>query len=323
MRNLITDVAGIFVGHADDPAGRTGVTVVRAPTGGAHAAVDVRGGGPGTRETDALGPAGTVEVAHAVVLAGGSAFGLAAASGAQDILASRGIGFSVGAARVPIVPAAVVFELLNGGARPEALAHHYATLGAAAAENAFAADPGTSRLGTVGAGYGATTARYCGGLGEASTQTSDGTVVGALAVVNPVGCVTQNASDPRFWASDLEQADEFASSQWAGDARWSSHAAEVSQQPPLKGHAVGARENVGGVHGAARADTIGRTNTIVAVVATDAPLGKAQCQRLAIMAQTGLARAVWPTHTPLDGDVVFALATGRHDRTQDNSLPGG
>ena len=278
-RNLLTDVAGLTVGNAHDARVVSGVTVVLPPPG-TIAAVDVRGGGPGTRDTDALSLAGTVDEVHGLVLAGGSAFGLSAATGVQVWLAERGIGFQVGSARVPIVPQAILFDLLNGGDKAWRSSPPYEALAGAACDAAS----DTFALGSVGAGFGATTATLRGGLGSASEALGDGLVVGALAAVNPVGSVT--VGDTRhFWAAPLERLSEFC-----------GHGMPVpvpadALRPRLKGGPPG-------------------QSTTLAVVATNARLDKRQAHRLAVMAQTGLARAIYPVHTPLDGDVVFALATG-------------
>ncbi len=280
-RNLITDIAGLRVGNAHDAAAMTGVSVV-LPQGPVTAAVDVRGGGPGTRETDALGLAGVVGEVHGLVLSGGSAFGLDAAGGVQRWLAQRGIGFAVGAARVPIVPQAVLFDLGNGGYKAWGMDPPYARLALAACD--AAADRFV--LGSAGAGFGATTATLRGGLGSCSTTLDDGVMVGALVAVNAVGAVTVG-DGKHFWAAPFERAREYGGHGVARD--WSSSATVIQ----LKG---GARA--------------GPTNTTIAVVATNARLDKAQCHRLAVMAQTGMSRAVYPVHTPLDGDTVFALSTG-------------
>lgn len=292
-RNLITDVEGIAVGSAHDATICSGVTVV-LPQPCCTASVDVRGGGPGTQETDALGLEGSVEEAHAIVLSGGSAFGLAAASGARDWLASKGIGFPVREARVPIVAQAILFDLLNGGTK-ESLSGAYARLArdacAAATHEGFA-------LGTAGAGYGATTANLRGGLGSASADAGNGVTVGALVAANPVGTVTMGDT-PHFWAHPFERDAEFGG--LGPPAGWSG----PPNPPPLKGR-------------------LGESTTI-AVVATNAVLDKRAARRLAVMAQTGLARAIHPVHTPLDGDVVFAIATNKvplSDTTVELALMG-
>lgn len=278
MRNLITDVAGLRVGNAEDAALGSGVTAILfdAP---AVASVDVRGGGPGGRETDLLDPAMTVERADAIVLAGGSAFGLDAASGAQAFLRAQGRGFVVGTARVPIVPAAIVFDLLNGGDKGWDRYPPYRELGYAAAERAaqeFA-------LGSAGGGLGATTATFKGGLGSASALTREGVTVGAVVVVNAVGSATLGEG-PWFWAAPFEQGAEFGGRGFP---------------PVLPADALAVRTKGGAL-----------ANTTIALVATDAALSKPQARRLAVMAQDGLSRALYPVHTPLDGDTVFAAATG-------------
>lgn len=278
MRNLITDIDGVRVGHAQDRALASGTTAIVFDKA-AVAAVDVRGGGPGTRETELLDPAMTVETVEAIVLSGGSAFGLDAAAGAQAWLVEQGRGFAIGSARVPIVPTAIVFDLLNGGDKRWGRFPPYRDLGYAAASNAakgFA-------LGSAGAGLGATTVNLKGGLGSASERLSSGIMVGALVIVNACGSVTVG-DGPHFWAAPFEIGNEF------GGRGFPSAMPRDALAPRLKG---GAGEN-----------------TTIALVATDAALNPGQARRLAMMAQTGLARAIYPVHTPLDGDVVFAAATG-------------
>lgn len=277
-RNLITDVAGVAVGSAHDATIRSGVTVVLSPDGGV-AAVDIRGGGPGTLETEALALDGMVDEVHAIVVSGGSAFGLAAATGVREWLAERGVGFAIRDARVPIVSQAILFDLLNGGDK-EQLSEAYARL---AKEACQAATDQHFDLGSVGAGFGATTANLRGGLGSASVAVGDRFVVGALVAANPVGAVTMGET-AHFWAHAFERESEFGG--LGGPPDW----AYPPERPPLKG---GPGEN-----------------TTLAVVATNARLDKREARRLAIMAQTGLARAIHPVHTPLDGDTVYALATG-------------
>jgi L-aminopeptidase/D-esterase-like protein len=275
----ITDVPGVRVGHWTDPVARTGCTVVLLPAEGAVAGVDVRGSAPGTRETDLLRPGMLVERVHAICLSGGSAFGLAAADGVMRYLRERGIGLSVGPVHVPIVPAAVVFDLTTGAADvfPGAGEGYKACLGAEAAA-------GPPAEGAVGAGTGATVGKLLGpdraspgGVGTAAVRLPGGAVVGVLAVVNAVGDV---------------------------------HARDGS---PL----AGARGEDGGLAGAWRV-VLGETavppppgaSTTLAVVATDADLDKAQCGKLAQLAQDGLALAIRPAHTMFDGDTVFAVSTG-------------
>ncbi len=283
MRNLITDVPGVNVGHGHDMrlgSGATALIFDRPAVG----SVDLRGGGPGTRETALLDPAQTVEGIDAITLSGGSAFGLDAASGVQAWLKEQGRGFAVGAARVPIVPAAILFDLNNGGDKNWGRFPPYRELGYAAAASA-AAD---FTLGSVGAGTGASTVGCKGGLGSASAQCSDGPIVGALAAVNAAGSVLVG-SGPWFWAAPFEQNGEF------GDRGWPS---------PFPADALEVRTKFSA-----------RASTTLVVVATDAKLSKAQAKRLAIMAQSGLSRAIYPIHTPLDGDVMFAVSTG------DKALP--
>ena len=283
MRNLITDVVGVRVGNAEDASLGSGVTTIifdRAVTG----SVDVRGGGPGTRETALLDPAQTVEGIDAIVLSGGSAFGLDAASGVQAWLREQGRGFHIRDAVVPIVPAAIMFDLLNGGDKNWGRYPPYRDLGYAAAAAAASAD---LKLGSVGAGLGATTATLKGGLGSTSAQTRGGITVGALAVVNAVGSVTVG-DGPWFWSAPFEIGGEFG-----------GHGMPASFTPEMLAMRI---------KGAAAATAIENT-TLVAVV-TDAILTKAQARRLAMLAQTGFARAIYPVHAPLDGDLVFAAATG-------------
>lgn len=279
LRNLLTDVPGILVGHADDARLGSGVTAIvfEEP---AVAAIDVRGGGPGTRETDLLQPAMTVERIDAITLSGGSAFGLDAASGVQAWLREQGRGFAVREARVPIVPGAILFDLLNGGDKSWGRFPPYRELGHAAARAASA----DFALGSAGAGLGATTVNLKGGIGSASARTRDGTLVGALAAVNPAGGVVIG-DGPHFWAAPFERGSEF------GGRGFPHSVPPGALAPRTKGDP--------------------RASTVLAMIATDAALTKSQAQRLAVMAQTGLTRAVYPVHTPLDGDVVFAAATGR------------
>ena len=276
--NLITDVVGLGVGNAHDSRLRSGVTVVLFDQP-AVAAVDVRGGGPGSRETDLLAPENTVQAIDALVLSGGSAFGLDAAGGVQARLREQGRGFAVRSVRVPIVPAAALFDLLNGGDKDWGLLSPYRDFGVAAVDAArrdFA-------LGSAGAGSGATTADLRGGLGSASAVSPDGYMVGALVAVNAVGQTTIG-DGPHFWASPYEIGSEFGGLGWP---------------VPFPSTAL-----------TLRAKGLPAGNTTIAVVATDARLTKAQARRLAVAGQDGLARAIRPVHTPLDGDTVFAAATG-------------
>jgi D-aminopeptidase len=278
-RNLLTDISGIQVGHADDARAATGVTAILfdAPV---VAAVDVRGGGPGSRETDLLDPARTVAAVDAIVLSGGSAFGLDAASGVQAFLRQTGRGYAVGTARVPIVPGAILFDLLNGGDKEWGRYPPYRELAYAAAGLASA----DFQLGSVGAGLGATTVNFKGGIGSASAVTDTGFMVGALAAVNAAGSVVID-DGPWFWAAPYEHNGEFGGHGWPATA------------VPPRAMAV-------------RTKGAPRQSTTLVVVATDAALSKGQARHLAVMAHDGLARAIYPVHTPLDGDIVFAAATG-------------
>ena len=287
-RNLITDVPGLAIGNAHDPKLMSGVTVL-LPEQPLTAAIDVRGGGPGTRESDALALSGTVEEIHGLALAGGSAFGLAAASAVQSFLAQRNIGFQIGRAIVPIVPQAVLFDLLNGGdkstiTRPKG-ASPYEELARLACDGATS---GSFEIGSTGAGFGATTATVRGGLGSSSTTLPNGLTVGALVAVNAVGSPLIG-KNKHFWAYAFEQDGEFGN--FGGPAP--DDLDDISS-PTLKGGDPG-------------------QSTTLAIVATNAKLTKPQLKRLAIAAQTGLARALRPVHTPLDGDVVYAVATGAKD----------
>ncbi len=278
-RNLVTDVAGLMVGNASDRRLKSGVTVLTADRP-FTAAVHVMGGAPGTRETDLLAPGLLVEAVDAIVLAGGSAFGLDAGSGVADALAARGRGYAAAGMRVPIVPAAILFDLANGGDKGWDV-NPYRALGAAALEVA-AAD---FEIGTAGAGTGALTATLKGGLGSASLVTEGGATVGALVAVNSAGAATPPGARA-FWAGAFEIGEEFGG---LGPPR--AHA--PLGLPPLKPGAVESG-----------------ANTTIAIVATDAGLDKAAAQRVAVAAHDGVARAILPAHTIADGDLVFAVATG-------------
>ena len=313
MRNLITDVAGLAVGNAEAMTLGTGVTVAvfEEP---AVASIAIHGGAPGVRDTALLEPGATVERVDALVLSGGSAFGLDTCGGVMAHLSGIGRGFEVRvrvsdppglipgkdgmvvsdperltpAIRVPIVPGAVIFDLAAGGAAHDPNLAPWWELGrraAAAASSGF-------KLGTVGAGTGATTANVKGGLGSASAKTADGFTVGALVAVNAFGSVLIG-DGPHFWAATDEVGEEF------GGRGWPAHIAEAARAPRLKG------------------DPNPRANTTIAIVATDAVLSKAEARRVAVMAHDGMARAVRPAHAPLDGDVVFAAATGGSGRAPD------
>jgi L-aminopeptidase/D-esterase-like protein len=286
--DALTDVAGVRVGHATRTGGGwlTGTTVVLAPEDGAVAAVDVRGGGPGTKETDALDPRNLVQKIQAIVLTGGSAYGLDAASGVMAWLEERGRGVRVGpdpAHVVPVVPAACVFDLGRGGdfrARPDA------ATGRAAVEAAAASEPGAPvPQGCVGAGTGAVVGRMKGGVGTASTVLESGITVAALVVANAAGSVLDPETGMLYGELFQGRARYPRAEVHEAALRRLAESAEQNAPPPL--------------------------NTTLAVVATDADLSKAQAQKLAGTAHDGIARAVRPVHLLSDGDTVFTLATGR------------
>ena len=285
-RNSITDVAGLRVGNAEDHRLKSGVSVVVCDQP-AVAAVQVLGGAPGTRETDLLDPHNTVQTVDAVVLSGGSAFGLDAASGVQAALREMGRGFAVGPLRIPIVPAAILFDLLNGGDKDWGQYPPYRELGYQAVQAASE----EFVTGAAGAGTGALTATFKGGLGTASTVMDNGVTIGALVAVNALGSTT--IGDTRhFWAAPFEDGVEFGGlgmpQPFPQDARELRIKFRARQQETL--------------------------NTTIAVIATDAVLTAAAAKRLAIASHDGFTRAIWPTHTPADGDLVFALATGASGR---------
>ncbi|MEU0146103.1 P1 family peptidase [Streptomyces sp. NPDC006288] len=302
-RNALTDVAGIRVGHAGRAGDGwlTGVTAVLAPEDGMVAAVDVRGGGPGTRETDALDPRNLVARIDAVVLTGGSAFGLDAAAGTAAWLEERGRGFRVGAGPaqvVPVVPAAALFDLGRGGrwkARPGA------ELGREAVEKAArGGEGGPVDQGCAGAGTGAVAGGMKGGIGTASVVLPSGATVAALVAVNASGSLLDPATGALYGAWTAV-GDEFR-------AR--------GLRAPVPDAAVHARagERLAAAREESRrrqADEVRQLNTTLAVVATDAVLTRAQAQKLAGTAHDGLARAIRPVHLLTDGDTVFALSTGR------------
>jgi L-aminopeptidase/D-esterase-like protein len=286
-KNLITDVARLKVGHATDEAVRSGVTVLLCESGWA-AAVDVRGGGPGTRETEALAPENLVGRAHAVVLAGGSVFGLAAADGVAAALSAQDIGLQLrpGSPSVPIVPCAVLHDLGSGGDKHWGLSPPYRDLGL----RASSAARGDFALGSVGAGRGAQAGIRKGGIGSASLDLQDGLLVGALVAVNSVGSALM-PDGKTYWAWAFELEKEF------GGGGPPQSVMDSSDPAPDE----------------ARLLAIGRlrpgVNTTIAVVACNADLSSVECKRVAMMAHDGIARAVRPAHTPFDGDTVFALAS--------------
>jgi L-aminopeptidase/D-esterase-like protein len=291
-RNLITDVDGLLVGNVEDAGLRSGVSVVVCETPSV-ASVDVRGGAPGTRDTDLLDPSCRVDRVDAICLSGGSAFGLSSADGVMKWMRERNRGVAIADVVVPIVPGAILFDLLNGGDKGWDWPPYR--------ELAYRATDQASRdfvLGNVGAGMGAKAGNLKGGLGSTSAvDPQTGLQVGALVAVNARGYTTMGEL-PHFWAWALEQQGEFG---------------DLGPPPHRLGLPV-SHDRADLTHDpaeAARRDP--RGNTTIAVVATNARLDKASAQRMAMMAQDGLARAIRPIHTPQDGDTVFAIATGRHD----------
>ncbi len=282
-KNTIADVPGIRVGSAEDLAVRTGATVV-LPSVRAVAAVDVRGGGPGTRETDLLAPENLVDAVDAIVLSGGSVYGLAAADGVVASLGAQGKGFVIapGLKTAPIVPGAILFDLANGGDKDWGGEPPYRDLGRAALE-AVSTDV---RMGSFGAGTGAMAGGLKGGLGSASIQMPGGGVVGALSAANSYGSMIMPGTNA-FWAWPWEIDGEFGGARPPAD-----YAADPFDW------------------GLAKMNPAPRGNTTIAVVATDVALTPAQAKRVAVMAQDGLSRAIRPVHTPFDGDCVFVLSTG-------------
>ena len=283
-RNLITDVGGLKVGNAHDRALCSGSTVLRGNQP-FMAGVHIMGGAPGTRETDLLAADKLVEKVDALVLSGGSAFGLDAGSGVADALRATGRGFDVGGQNVPIVPGAILFDLLNGGDKNWSRNPYY-DLGRAA----FDAAAQAFDLGTIGAGYGATTAGLMGGLGSASVVLDTGETVGALVAVNALGSAIVG-DGPHFWAAPFEEDDEFGR---LGVAR--EYPSEVRTKTARSLEA-----------------------TTIAIVATDASLDKGQITRLATAAHDGMARALVPSHTPMDGDLVFGVSTSNGSKQNDPS----
>jgi L-aminopeptidase/D-esterase-like protein len=284
--NTITDVAGIKVGHSADERARTGVTVI-LPDERAVCAVDVRGGGPGTRETDALAAHTLVDAVDAVVLSGGSSYGLASMDGVAAALGARGQGFGLvdlpGVPKSPVVPGAILYDLANGGDKAWGEDPPYRALGQQALANVST----EVELGRAGAGFGAMAGQRSGGIGSASIVSDDGFTIGAIVGVNAFGSVMMPGTDA-FWAWPWEIDGEFGGRRPPAD--WSAEPEDW---------------------GEAKINPAARENTTIACIATDADLTPGQAQRLAIMAQDGFARAIRPVHTPFDGDVVFALSTGR------------
>ncbi|HEY0747528.1 MAG TPA: P1 family peptidase [Steroidobacteraceae bacterium] len=287
-KNLITDIAGLKVGHATDERVQSGVTAVLCASGW-PASVDVRGGGPGTRETDVLAPENLVGRAHALVLAGGSVFGLAAADGVTALLSLQGIGLQLrpGSPAIPIVPCAVLHDLGNAGNKQWGLSPPYRELGVSAAGSAGA----DFALGAVGAGRGAMAGLRKGGIGSSSVDLGSDLMVGALVAVNSVGSAVM--PDGRtYWAWAFELADEF------GGGGAPKIPVDLSDPSPEESRLLGLGRLAPGA------------NTTLGVVACNADLNTVECKRVAMMAQDGIARALRPAHTPFDGDTVFALASG-------------
>ena len=278
MKNLITDIPGLLVGHAQDEKLGSGVTALIFETP-AVASVAVHGGAPGLRDAALLEPEMSVDRIDGLVLSGGSVYGLDAMGGVLAFLRECGRGFAVRDIKVPIAPGAILFDLLNGGDKNfgrEPIYWHLGYRAAAAAADDFS-------LGSVGAGHGATTVDLKGGLGSASDTTSSGFRVGALVAVNAVGKATIG-DGPHFWAAPYEQNGEFGGLGWP--TPWPTGALNLR----IKGEAS--------------------ENTTIAIVATDAALTKPEAKRLAIMAHDGMARALRPSHAAMDGDTIFAAATG-------------
>lgn len=284
MRDTITDIDGLLVGQAQDATLKSGVTVLAADRP-FTAAVHVMGGAPGTRETDLLAPDKTVQQVDALVLSGGSGLGLAAGDGVASALKAAGRGFDVGGQKVPIVPGAIIFDLLAGGDHswtqnpyPDLGRRAYADLSRHVAE------------GSVGAGMGATTATLKGGLGTACMQLPGGVRVGAIVAVNALGGATVD-DGPHFWAAPWEQNAEFGGK---GVATTYAGGLPATKLGPAQ-------------------------NTTIAIVATDARLDKSGCLRMATAAHDGMARALVPSHTPMDGDLVFGVSHG--DKSLDGERP--
>ncbi len=291
-KNDLTDIAGLKVGAAQDASAGTGVSVILCDTP-FRAAVDVRGGGACTRETDVMNPGGLVETVNAIVLSGGSVYGLAAADAVTAALGETRTGFELfetpGVPVSPIVPAACLYDLANGGQKGWGRTPPYRDLGFAALADASA---GPVRLGRAGAAFGASAGAHPGALGSASWRGDDGITVAALVAVNCFGSVTMPGRDDLYWSWPFEVGAEFGGAKPHRNDRFDLDDWGAAKFNP----------------GAAQA----RTQTTLAVVATDAALTRDEARRFAVMAQDGLARAIRPVHAPVDGDVVFALATGAH-----------
>ena len=287
-KNLITDVPGILVGNSDDCVLKSGVSVLTS-LNPMTASYSVMGGAPGTRETDLLEPDKTVHGINAVVLSGGSAFGLDATNGVADHLRLKGRGFAMGPVKVPIVPTAIIFDLRNGGNKSWS-ENPYPELGRQAIENASE----NFCIGSYGAGFGATTGQLKGGLGSASSVLSNGTIVGALVIVNAMGNIIDPISG-KFWAAPFEFEDEY------GGYGPPPHAIQGSMLKYSKINAV--KEGA---------------NSTIGIVATNSKITKAEAKRIATSAHDGFSRAIIPSHLPYDGDLIFAVSTGEQDRVNSN-----
>lgn len=283
LLNLLTDIDGVSVGHSTDLHLGSGVTTIVFDEP-AIASGTVLGGAPGGRDTALLDPAMTVEKIDALVLSGGSAFGLDAAGGVQAGLREIGRGFQVGSTRVPIVPQAILMDLLNGGEKDWGRHSPYRDMGYEAFE---AAAKGIFALGSVGAGTGATTATFKGGLGSASAISSTGQRIAALVAVNALGSATIG-NGPHFWAAPFEQNGEF------GGLGMPASVTSADTAMKLKGSTI--------------------TATTIGVIITDAQLTKAEAHRLSVAGHDGLARALLPAHLPLDGDTIFSVSTAARPR---------
>ena len=296
--NLITDVAGLSVGHATDERVHSGITTLLG-TRALVAAVDVRGGAPGVRETDTLAPEALVGHADAIVLAGGSVFGLAAADAVATALSARGVGLRLSdrGRPIPIVPAAVLHDLGGAGDKDwkESPYHRLGAESLRAATLNFA-------LGAVGAGRGARAGFLAGGIGSASLDLGDGLVVGALVAVNSIGSALMS-DGCTYWAWPFEIEAEY------GGHRPGPGVAAIDPAPADSRLAQ-------------LADLRAGASTVIGIVATSAPLSRTECRRIAVMAHDGIARAVRPAHTPFDGDVVFAVATGAGTLAEDRKRAG-
>ncbi|MEP0941616.1 MAG: P1 family peptidase [Rhizobiaceae bacterium] len=290
--NLITDIAGLRVGNCENKIIKSGTTALICDVENT-ASVHVMGGAPGSRETDLLSPENTVQSVDAFVLSGGSAFGLDAANGAQAALVEQGKGFEIHGMRIPIIPSAIIFDLTNGGDKDWGKTSPYRDLGFEAANNATQ----EFELGSQGAGFGALTGGpglgIKGGLGSASTVLRSGATIGALVAVNALGAPTVGESK-HFWAAPFEHDEEFGG---LGSANLPCHESRATRIKFRDNQSQGA-------------------NTTIGIIATDAALTKAECKRLAIAAHDGFARALWPAHTPLDGDLIFSVSTGSHKGRQ-------